>query len=386
MAMRAAILPCRVHSRGNAACATSLNVAASIDAGALMLKAIFHRSLVLFFVATLALPIGEVTALAQQQPQQEKKPEPQDEFSISLEVPVVAVDVVITDNRGNFVTGLQKENFRVLQDGVPQQITNFAPTDAPITIVVLIEFSKLGFEYFAYRAVDSAWLFLRQLKKDDWAALVSYDLKTRIEVDFTQNKAEIQQYLQRMYFPGFSEANMYDAVLDTIDRLQDVKGKKAILLLASGLDTFSKHTLDDTLKKLKQTDVTIFSVGVARDFWEYFDSRGALGAVARMDFLQAENQLTAFARMTGGRAWMPRFSGELPAIFEDVAASLRNQYRIGYVPSNYVRDGKFHKIKVELVGPDGQPLEFRDQKNKKVKMVVYAREGYQAPKGTVAGN
>lgn len=351
-----------------------------------MLKTIFRRILVVFFVAMLALPMGELTALAQQQQQQEKKPEPQDEFSISLEVPVVAVDVVITDNRGNFVTGLQKENFRILQDGVPQQITNFAPTDAPITIVVLIEFSKLGYEWFAAYAVEGAYLFLRQLHKDDWAALVSYDLKTRIEVDFTQNKAEIQQYLQRMYFPGFSEANLYDAVIDTVDRLQDVKGKKAILLLASGLDTFSKHTLDDTLKRLKQTDVTIFSVGVARHLWERQDAFGGLSAIGRMSYLQGENQLTSFARMTGGRAWLPRFEGEYNGIFQDVAASLRNQYRIGYVPSNYVRDGKFHKIKVELVDKDGQPLTFLDQKNKKVKMIVYAREGYQAPKGTVAGN
>ncbi|MGH9793334.1 MAG: VWA domain-containing protein, partial [Candidatus Acidiferrales bacterium] len=260
-----------------------------------MLRAI----LAVILAAGILLPAGQLTALAQQQqppppPQQPQEPkqEPQDEFAISLEVPVVTVDVVVTDNRGTYVSGLAKENFRVLEDGVPQQITNFTPTDAPITIVVLIEFSKLGYEYFAYKAVDSAWLFLNQLKKDDWAALVSFDLKTRIEVDFTQNKQEIQQHLARMYFPGFSEANLFDALIDTVDRLEDVKGKKAVLVLASGLDTFSKHTLDDTLKRLKQTDVTVFTVGVARDFWEYFDNRGQLGAIGRMSFLQAENQLT----------------------------------------------------------------------------------------------
>ncbi|MGH9861244.1 MAG: VWA domain-containing protein, partial [Candidatus Acidiferrales bacterium] len=265
---------------------------------ALMQKIMLRAILAVILAAGMLLPAGQLTALAQQPPPpppqqpQEPQQQPQDEFAISLEVPVVAVDVVVTDNRGTYVSGLSKENFRVLEDGVPQQITNFTPTDAPITIVVLIEFSKLGYEYFAYRAVDSAWLFLNQLKKDDWAALVSFDLKTRIEVDFTQNKAEIQQHLQRMYFPGFSEANLFDALIDTVDRLEDVKGKKAVLVLASGLDTFSKHTLDDTLKRLKQTDVTVFTVGVARDFWEYFDNRGQLGAIGRMSFLQAENQLT----------------------------------------------------------------------------------------------
>lgn len=347
----------------------------------------------LFLAGLLLLPAGHAALFAQQQQGQQPRPpqpqqqpqQPTDEFAISLEVPVVTVDVVVTDNRGTYVSGLKKENFRVLEDGVPQQITNFAPTDAPITIVVLIEFSKLGYEIFQYYTVGGADLFLNQLKKDDWVALVSYDLKTRIEHDFTQNKAEVQQHLRRMYFPGFSEANMFDALVETLDRLEDVKGKKAILLLASGLDTFSKNTLDSTLKRLRQTDVTIFSVGVARPLWERLDNMGWLSAVGRMSYLQAENQLSSFARMTGGRAWLPRFEGEYYGIFEEVAAALRNQYRLGYVPSTYKRDGKFRKIKVELVNEQGGPLEFKDQKNKKVKMVVYAREGYQTPTGSIGG-
>src|SRR3989441_8593821 len=106
-------------------------------------------------MATLILPAGELQALAQaqqpppppppQQPdKQEKKPEQPGEFAISIEVPLVTVDVVVTDNSGNFITGLKKDNFRILEDGVPQTITNFSPTDAPITMVMLMEFSKLG--------------------------------------------------------------------------------------------------------------------------------------------------------------------------------------------------------------------------------------------------
>ncbi len=329
------------------------------------------------------LPGAELAAFAQ--PQQEKKQEPQEEYAISLEVPVVTVDVVVTDNRGNYITGLKKENFRVLEDGAPQTITNFAPTEAPITCVIVLEFSKRYFEVFAYTATEWAQLFLNQLKQEDWVALVSFDLKPRIEVDFTQNKAEVQQHLRRMYFPGFSESNVYDALLDTLDRLEDVKGKKAILILASGTDTFSKHTLDDVLNRLKRTDVTIFSVGVGRAIYEYFETRG-LGASARLDYLQGENQMSAFARMTGGRSWFPRFYGAIPGVMSEVAASLRNQYSLGYSPRTPRRDDKFHKIKVELVGADGKPLEVRDQNNKKVKYVVYAREGYQAPKGNVGGN
>ena len=337
-------------------------------------------------VATLALS-GELCALAQQagkQPEQKKPQEPQQEYSISVEVPLVNVDVVVTDSNGNFVPGLKKENFRILENGTPQPITNFTPTDAPITIVLLMEFSKLGWGIYAYNAVDWGYGFLSHLNKNDWAALVTYDMKTRIEVDFTRDKSSIRDALAHLFMPGFSEANLFDAVSETLDRLKEVKGKKSILILATGFDTFSKKTLDQTLKELRQSDVTIFSIGVARSLQEALDTHGMISGAGRVGYLQAENQLNSFARMTGGRAWFPRFQGELPGIFQDAAAMLRNQYSLSYTPANRTRDGKFRKIKVELVGDDGSPLVMIDQRGKKVKYVVYAREGYLAPKGNVA--
>ena len=352
-------------------------------------------------VATLSNPAGELAAYSQQQPppaKQQPPPKQEQDYQITVEVPLVNVDVVVTDNQGGFITGLKRENFRILEDGIPQTVTNFAPTDAPITIVILMEFSKLGYEYYAYQSRDSAHWFLDFLGKEDWVALMSYDLKTRIEVDFTRSKFEVQSRLARMYFPGFNEANLFDAVLETLERLEDVKGKKAILLLASGCDTFSKHTLDDSLKRIKQTDVTIFSIGIAREFFELLDARGGLSALtgtgycgefapiagaSRVAYYQAENQLRAFAEKTGGRAWFPRFVGEMPNVFRDVAAHMRNQYSLGYAPANRTRDGKFRKIKVEVLDNKGQPLVILNDKGKKVKLVVYAREGYTAPKGSV---
>ena len=159
--------------------------------------------------------------------------------------------------------------------------------------------------------------------------------------------------------------------------MKDVKGKKAMLILASGFDTgLGKSTLDDALKACRQTDVTIFSIGVSRDIIERFGWDNVV-------YLQAQNQLGSFARLTGGRAWFPRFQGELPGIFQEVAGHLRNQYSLGYIPSNQKRDGKVRKIKVELVDDNGNPLVVIDQKNKKVKYYVYAREGYVVPKGGV---
>jgi VWFA-related protein len=333
-------------------------------------------------VATLSIPAGELRALGQQQPAKQQPPAKQEkEYAITVEVPLVNVDVVVTDNQGGFITGLKRENFRILEDGMPQTVTNFAPTEAPITIVIVMEFSKLAYEYYAYQSRDWAHWFLSFLGKDDWVALVSYDLRPRIEVDFTKDKIAVQNHIARMYFPGFTEACLFDALLDTLDRLGDVKGKKSILILASGYDTFSKHTLDDTLKRLKQTDVTIFAVGVGREYFEYYDAAGGYSGASRVGYYQAENQLNGFSRATGGRAWFPRFQGELPNIFRDVASHLRNQYSLGYSPANRAQDGKFRKIKVEVLGNDGQPLVILDQKGKKVKYVVYAREGYQAPKG-----
>ncbi len=353
------------------------------------MRCILRTLLLSLLIASLVVPMDEWQALAQQKPPAKQQPDPQQkpaqqpDYSISVEVPLVTVDVVVTTKDGDPITGLKKENFRILEDGAPQTVSNFAPTDAPITIVLLIEFSKLGYEWYAYNSTRWAYEFLNQLNKDDWVALETFDLKTRVEVDFTRDKREIQQTLAHLIFPGFREANLFDALFDTLDRLQDVKGKKAILILASGYDTFSKHTLDQTLKRLQQTDVTMFAVGVGRDVFERRDAYNAIGGPGRLGYYQAENQLNAFAQKTGGRAWFPRFDGELPGIFREVAASLRNQYSLGYIPTNKNRDGKFRKIKVEVVGTDGQPLVVQDQKGKKVKYVVYAREGYLAPKGSV---
>lgn len=320
-------------------------------------------------------------APAQQQPTPPQKKPEESGLSISVEVPIVSLDVIATTKNGDILTGLKKENFKITEDGVAQTITNFGPTDAPITIVMLMEFSRLGSQYYAGYARMWAPAFLPHLKKDDWVALVTFDMHPRLEVDFTQNKMEVEEAVQHLYFPGFSESNLFDAILDTVDRLKDVKGKKSILVMASGIDTFSQHTLDQTLKLLRQTDVTIFVVGVGRPLNNEIESH--TGRSPGLTYLQGENQLKTFAQMTGGYSWFPQFSGEIPGIFQDVTAYLRNQYSLSYTPTNRAQDGKFRKIKVELVAPDGTPLVVLDKKGKKQKVVVYAREGYQPPKGGV---
>jgi VWFA-related protein len=337
-------------------------------------------------IFTLMIPAGEMRAWAQtkdkQKPQAPAEQTPGG-LSISVTVPVVSVDVVLTDNNGNFLTGMKKENFRITEDGAVQTITNFAPSDAPITIVLLLEFSKLGYQYFAYNARNWSASFLSNLKPNDWVALETFNMRSNVEVDFTHNRDEIMQGLYQMVFPPFSESNLFDALADVLDRMKDAKGKKAVLVLASGIDTFSKMTLDQVMKRIRETDATIFAVGVGEQFFIRADAGGGMGSGAQLTYLQAQNQLKTFAAMTGGRAWLPRFDGEIPSIMQDVAASLRNQYSMAYSPSNSTLDGKYRKIKVELVAPDGGPLTVLDQKGKKVKFQVYARQGYTAPKSNV---
>jgi VWFA-related protein len=346
-------------------------------------------------IGALGIPSDAWTALAQQQgpgapaptrePSQPAPPAPGQsqgpaqtsqtpapQVAISVQSNIVNVDAVVTDQDGNIVSGLKKENFRILDEGQRQQISNFAPTDAPITVVMLMEFSKIYGGAFAYHAKYIAPAFLNQLKPQDWVALKTFDLKTTLVDDFTQDKREIAQSINSLFFPSFSEANLFDALLETVGQLRDVKGKKAILVLATGFDTFSKHTLDDTLRRLKENDVTIFCVGVAEGLDLYSPGGAGIG------YLQAKNQLTTFARMSGGYAWFPRFEGEMPGIFNSVAQFLRAQYTLAFSPST-AQDGRYHKLVVEVVDDQGNPLELANKKGKMKKAVVIAREGYTAP-------
>ena len=299
--------------------------------------------------------------------------------AISVETTLVDMDVLVTDEDGIVLGGLKKENFRILDEGAIQTITHFEPIGAPITIVMLMEYSGTAYDYFAYKAASWGSIFLNHLEPKDYVALVTYDIKPRVQVDFTRNKAALQDALSMLSYPQFHEANLYDAIIDTLDRLEHVKGKKAILLISTGANTMSQSNLDDALRRIKESDVTIFSVGVAEA--EYMAADAQLSSGASISYLQSKNELQTFAKITGGTSWFPRFEGETAGIFRSVATFLRSQYNIGFSPANLVHNGKYHKLKVEIVRPDGSPLVVTNPKGKRQKAIVYAREGYTAPGG-----
>jgi VWFA-related protein len=307
------------------------------------------------------------------------------DYSLKVNVPLVNVDVLVTTKDGQFIPGLRQGNFRILEDGVPQQVTHFNVSQAPITAVLLVEFASTNY-YFMREALQASYSFANTLKKDDWIAVAYYDMQPHILVDFTQDKKAVYGALNQLRIPGFMETNLFDALYDTLDRLDRVEGKKYVILVTTGIDTFSKLTLDKIMKKIKDTkDVTIFPVSVGFLVRECFEtgrcrgySHGVGIPVSNMDYLQGDNEMKTFAAMTGGRAYFPRFQGELPELFGDISSDIRNQYTISYAPTNSKLDGTYRKLKVQVVAPDGGPLKVKDQKGKDVKIDVVARDGYTA--------
>jgi VWFA-related protein len=311
-------------------------------------------------------------------PEKPKKIEGMPDYSIKVAVPVVNLDVAVVTKNGQFIPGLKKDNFKVLEDGVPQTVSSFGQAEAPITAVLLVEFASTNYNYL-YDALNASYTFASGLKKDDWVAVVSYDMKPQILVDFTQDKRAILGALNTLRIPGFSERNLFDALYDTLDRMDSIEGHKYIILISSGRDTFSKINLDQIMKKIKASQgSTIYAISIGRALREYMDAHGYAGGIQETDWLQADNQMNTFAKMTGGRWYNPRFEGELPEIFHDIASDIRNEYNLAYRPTNTKLDGSYRKLKVQVIGPDGSPLKVKDQKGKDVKYEVIAREGYTA--------
>jgi len=317
-------------------------------------------------------------------PARPKKVEGMPDYSIKVDVPLVNVDVLVTTKDGQFIPGLKKDNFRVLEDGVQQSVADFDVSQAPITAVLLVEFASTNY-YFMVDALNASYSFANALKKNDWVAVISYDMKPHILADFTQDKQAVFGALNQLRIPGFAETNLFDALYDTLDRVDQIQGRKYIILVTTGVDTFSKLNLDQIMKKIKTThDVTIFPISVGFAVRNYCESHrcgythGMGIPVGEMDYLQGDNEMRTFARLTGGRAYFPRFQAELPEIFRDVIGDIRNQYNLAYHPTNPKLDGTYRKLKVEVVAPDGGPLKVKDQKGKDVKYTVMAREGYTA--------
>ena len=309
-------------------------------------------------------------------PEQPKVKNPNGEtFSLRVDVPLVNLDVsVILDKNHQFVPGLKAANFLVLEDGVEQKVDTVRIAQTPITAVMLLEFAANSW-YVINDMRNASISFFNSLRADDYVAVMTYDLQTHILSDFTNNKQIIAESLRSLTIPGFSDTDMFDALYETLDRTSRIEGRKYIILIGTGRDTFSKLTYDKILAKVKATpNVTIFTIGTGA----LVNEMSAGGGMREMNYLQAQNQLKTFASMTGGLSFSPLFQGEMPDDFATINNSIRNQYLLTYRPTNSANDGSYRKIKVILVDNEGHPLQMQDEKGKPLKYSVIARDGYNA--------
>jgi VWFA-related protein len=313
-----------------------------------------------------------------------KNPEGMADYTLHVNVPLVDVDVIVTTKNGEFIPGLKKENFKIMEDGVPQQITNFSQAEKPVTVVMLLEFAANHYA-FINDMLENAYTFAGTLKPRDWVSVISYDMRPEIQQDFTQDKMKVMQALGHLRIPGFSETNLFDALYDTLDRVDRIDGHKYIILISSGVDTFSKLNYDKILKKVKATrNVTIYTVSTGWLLREYLDAHGAIepgntmpGTQDLMDYLQADNEMKTYAELTGGKSYFPRFEGQFPEVMSDISYSIRNEYLLSYHSTNPKEDGSYRKIKVELVDASGGPIRL-NVNGKPAKYNIISREGYIA--------
>jgi Ca-activated chloride channel family protein len=309
---------------------------------------------------------------------------PQGVATFSSESTSVSVEVAVLTNQGQFIPKIPQGNFRVLEDNVPQKISSFSVGEAPMTICMVIEFSNRFQRFYTetwYQTLTAAYEFVRTLKSQDYLAVVAYDLKPEILSDFSTNREDAQEALSRLKFAAYSEANLFDAVVDTAQRMQDIEGRKAILLISTGVDTFSKLNFGEARKAIQNAGVPIYTIGLGQAMRNVGVATGAISDFQNMDFLQADNQLRTFAKESGGMSFFPAFYGQFPEIYRSIRDTLANQYVLTYSPTNQVKDGKYRKIKVELVDPNtNQPLRVNDQKGKALKYEIIAKTGYTAPR------
>jgi Ca-activated chloride channel family protein len=338
---------------------------------------------------------------------------PQEAEKVTVSTQIVNVDTVVYHKKsGQIVTGLKKENFSIQVDGGPQTITNFSTPEAPITVAMVVEYSKWsemfgrasggGWDPGTYEVIRPVAMFLQQFVKppDDYVSVVAFDLRPTTLTDFTNDPARISQVINLLLrnYPAFRETNLFDALKFTLVGgrgdsvvLEDSKSEKsdfgglvsiqgrrrAIVLVASGIDTFSKINYGEARKIAQNAGIPIYIIGTAELFYKkyegYLDATDSIGGMpGRMTFLQAKNTLGTFAKETGGAYYPVTFPGELPSVLSTINALLRSQYSLAFNPGD-VHDGKQHKIKVSVdVNGDGVV----DDKE----YVIQARQFYNAPK------
>ncbi|HYG10117.1 MAG TPA: VWA domain-containing protein [Pyrinomonadaceae bacterium] len=337
---------------------------------------------------------------------------PQDAEVVKVITNLVNIETVVIHKKSKqIVSGLKQANFAVFEDGVQQQITNFATPEAKLNVAVVIEYSKLAQALSAYGAggyedgrrelIVPAALFMQDaVQRGDYISVIAYDMRQTPLTDFTNDPQRINQVINLLIRnrPAFRETNLFDALKLTLaggradsvvleenqpekseySGLASVEGRRrAVFLISTGIDTFSKTNYDQARKIAQNAGVPIYIIGTGNLFYKkYSDQLEATdtltGFPGRLTLIQAQNQLNTFAKETGGAYFPVTFEGELRSTLASINALMRSQYSLGYNPGDR-RDGKQHKIVVKVdINGDG----VYDDKE----FEVQHRKFYNAPK------
>ena len=312
-----------------------------------------------------------------------------------VETNIVTIDAVVLNKKtGQVITGLGKSNFAVFENGVKQNITNFATPEAPITVSLVVEFSKWseifgsaaggGFEPGSYEVIKPVAYFVSKFIKapNDYASIVAFDIRPTPITDFTNDPNRLRQAVDLLLRnrPAFRENNMYDALKFTLiggkgdsvvldnskEEKSDYAGmtslktkRKAIILVASGIDTFSRINYDEIRRIIQEAGVPIYIISTGNLFFKKYESyldpaRTMPGMPDRMTFLQATNVLNTLAKESGGVHYPMTFEGEIPGYLNNINALMRNQYSLAYDITEPHTPGAKYKLQVKVdVDGDG---------------------------------
>ena len=277
--------------------------------------------------------------------------------NIRVDTNLVLIPVAVTDPLGRFVTGLERENFKVIEDKIEQTISQFASEDAPLSVGLVFDTSNsMGAKLQKSR--QAAAQFFKTANPEDEFFLVQFSDRPELVVPFTNNTEEIQNRLT------FTQAKGRTALLDGIylamNQMKKAKNpRRAVLVISDGGDNSSRYTESEIKNLVREADVQMYAIGI-------FESIGGRGRTA--EELSGPGLLNDLSEQTGGKHFAIENMNELPDVAAKIGIVLRNQYLIGYSSKNQEHDGKYRRVQIKLVQPRGMP-----------QLRPSWRQGYYAP-------
>jgi len=265
-------------------------------------------------------------------------------MNIRVNSTLVLIPVTVTDSLSRFVLGLDRQDFRVFEDGVEQKVKQFAGEDAPLSIGLLVDTSgSMGSKIETSRQAVAQ--FLKTMNAQDEAFLIEFSDRAELATGFTEHTDEIENKLTVVESQGLTA--LLDAVYMGLREMKKAKNpRKALLIISDGGDNNSRYTAEEIKNLVREADVQIYSMGV----FEPFPYSGISGAE-----LSGPRLLSQISEQTGGRAFAATSDNALPGIATRIGIELRNQYVLAYSPTAQNRDGKYRKVEVKLNQPDGLP-------------------------------